>query len=219
MMLGAQYGLNEQWGGRFLLGMGVSHPFIVEGMRGHTYEKPLAAMRAYLGAMAAMAYPGPPPAEKPLTVIAALGPKMLELARTLADGAHPFATTPGHTAMAREVLGPGKLLLVEQKVMLESDPDTARVVGRGLVSGLAGIPNYRKSLLRMGFTDEDFAESVSDRAADALLAWGDVPAIRRRILEHWAAGADQVAVQVMPKDGGLLTAADEKILELLAPVS
>ena len=218
-MVGAQYGLNEQWGGRFLLGMGVSHPFIVEGMRGHSYEKPLAAMRAYLEAMTAMAYPGPQPAEKPLTVIAALGPKMLELARTLADGAHPFATTPGHTAMARKVLGPRKLLLVEQKVMLESDPESARTVGRGLVSGLAGIPNYRRSLLRMGFTDDDFRDKVSDRAADALLAWGDEAAIRRRIQEHWDAGADQVAIQVMPRTGGLLTLEDEKILELLAPLT
>lgn len=219
MMIGAQYGLNEQWDGRFLLGMGISHSFIVEGMRGHSYARPVATMRAYLEAMAAVEYGGPRPAEKPLTVIAALGPKMLELARTMADGAHPFATTPGHTAMAREILGPDKLLLVEQKVMLESDPDKARTVGRGLVAGLAGIPNYRNSLLRMGFTDEDFADGVSDRAADAMLAWGDEAAIRRRIREHQDAGADQVAIQVMPKGGGLLTAEDEKLLELLAPVA
>jgi probable F420-dependent oxidoreductase len=126
MMMGAQYGLNEQWDGRFLLGMGASHAFIVEGMRGHAYGKPVATMRAYLEAMAAVGYPGPQPDEKPPTVIAALGPKMLELARSHADGAHPFATTPGHTAMAREILGPGKLLLVEQKVMLESDAEKAR---------------------------------------------------------------------------------------------
>jgi probable F420-dependent oxidoreductase len=186
-------------------------------MRGHSYAKPVTTMRAYLEAMAAIEYAGPQPAEKPLTVIAALGPKMLELARTMADGAHPFATTPGHTAMAREILGPGKLLLVEQKIMLESDPAKARVIGRDLVAGLASIPNYRNSLLRMGFTDEDFADGGSDRAADALLAWGDEAAIRRRIGEHQAAGADQVAIQVMPRGGGLLTAEDEKVLELLAP--
>lgn len=219
MMIGGQYGLNEQWDGRFLLGMGASHAFIVEGMRGHAYGKPVATMRAYLEAMAGIEYAGPPPAEKPLTVIAALGPKMLELARTHADGAHPFGTTPGHTAMARQILGPGKLLLVEQKVLLESDPDAARVVGRGLASGLAAIPNYRANLLRMGLTEADFAEEVSDRAADAMLAWGDEAAIRRRIQEHWDAGADQVAIQVMPKGGGLLTAEDEKVLELLAPLA
>ena len=217
MMVGAQWGLCEQWGGRFLLGMGVSHPFIVEGMRGHAYGQPLAAMRAYLEAMAKIEYAGPPPAEKPLTVIAALGPKMLELARSHADGAHPFSTTPEHTATARAILGPGKLLLVEQKVMLETDPAKARAVGRGLVSGLAGIPNYRNNFLRMGLSDEDMAQGGSDRAADAVLAWGDVAAIRRRIDEHLDAGADQVAIQVMPKGGALLTAEDEEVLELLAP--
>ncbi len=217
MMVGAQYGLNEQWGGRFLLGMGISHPFIVEDMRGHTYDKPVATMRAYLEAMARMDYAGPMPAQKPLTVIAALGPKMLELARDCADGAHPFSTTPAHTAMAREILGPGKLLLVEQKVMLETDPDIARAAGRGLVSGLAGIPNYRRSFLRMGFTEADLANGGSDRAADALLAWGDIDAIRKRIEEHLAAEADQVAIQVVPKSGARMSAEDEKVLELLAP--
>ena len=219
MMVGAQYGLNEQWGGRFLLGMGVSHTFIVEGMRGHSYGKPLATMRAYLEAMAAFQYAGPMPAEKPLTVIAALGPKMLELARDHADGAHPFSTTPEHTARARRILGPGKLLLVEQKVMLEGDAEAARAVGRGLATGLASMPNYRGSLERMGFTEADYMGAGSDRVADALLAWGDEAAIRQRIEEHWQAGADQVAVQIMPKLGGLLTPDDEKLLELLSPLA
>lgn len=222
MMVGGQYGLNEQWPnaqgeGRFLLGLGASHSFIVEGMRGHAYGKPVSTMRAYLDAMAAIEYGGPPPAEKPTTVIAALGPKMLELARDKADGAHPFATTPGHTAMARGILGPDKLLLVEQKIMLETDADQARAVGRGLVSGLATMPNYRNSLLRMDLTEDDLGPEVSDRAADALLAWGDEAAIRQRLQDHWDAGADQVAIQVMPKGGGLLTADDEKVLERLAP--
>jgi probable F420-dependent oxidoreductase len=219
MMQGAQYGLNEQWDNRFLLGMGVSHTFIVEGMRGHTYEKPVATMRAYLQAMASLDYPGPPPSEKPLTVIAALGPKMLELAREMADGAHPFSTTPGHTAKAREILGPGKLLLVEQKIMLESDPAIARAEGKGLVSGLSGIPNYRNNFLRMGFDETDFADGGSARAADAMLAWGDEAAIRARIQEHWDAGADQVAIQVQTRGGALLTPGDEKVLELLAPAA
>ena len=208
MMVGAQYGLNEQWGG-----------FIVEGMRGHTYGKPVSTMRAYLEAMAAFQYAGPMPAEKPLTVIAALGPKMLELAGELADGAHPFSTTPQHTAMARSILGPDKLLLVEQKVMLESDAEAARAVGRGLATGLATMPNYRNSLERMGFTEADFTGAGSDRVADALLAWGDAESIRTRIHEHWEAGADQVAIQIMPKGGGLLTAEDEKLLEMLSPMA
>jgi len=219
MMIGAQYGLNEQWDNRFLLGMGVSHTFIVEDMRGHNYAKPVPTMRAYLEAMAAMQFPGPPPSEKPLTVIAALGPKMLELAVSKADGAHPFSTTPTHTAMARKILGPDKLLLVEQKVMLERDPEIARAVGRGLVAGLASMPNYRNNFLRMGFTEEDFANGGSDRAADAMLAWGDEAAIRARIQEHWDAGADQVSIQVMPKGGELLSAEDEKVLGTLAPAA
>ena len=217
MMVGAQYGLNEQSGGRFLLGVGVSHPFIVEGMRGHRYGKPLQTMRAYLEAMRAIDYTGPQPPEKPLTVIAALGPKMLELAAELADGAHPFSTTPEHTAKAREILGPDKLLFVEQKVMLETDAAKARAVGRGLASGLAGIPNYRRNFLRMGFTEDDFENGGSDRLADALLAWGDEAAIRQRIQEHWDAGADQVCIQVMPRGGARLTAEDEKTYEVLAP--
>jgi probable F420-dependent oxidoreductase len=185
-------------------------------MRGHAYGKPVATMRAYLEAMAGIEYGGPKPAEKPTTVIAALGPRMLELARSHADGAHPFATTPEHTAMARGILGKDKLLLVEQKIMLETDADQARAVGRGLVAGLAGIPNYRNSMLRMGFAEDELGPEVSDRAADALLAWGDEAAIRRRIQAHWDAGADQVAVQVMPRGGGLLTADDERVLASLA---
>jgi len=212
MMVGGQFGLNEQWNGRFLLGLGASHAFIVEGMRGHQYGKPVATMRAYLDAMDAVQYGGVASAEKPLRVLAALGPKMLELARDRADGAHPFSTTPEHTAMARGILGPGKLLLVEQKVMLESDPAVARAVGRGLAAGLATMPNYRASLERMGFDESDFAGAGSDRAADALVAWGDIDAIRARLQAHWDAGADQVAVQVMTKDGGLLTADDERVL-------
>jgi len=167
----------------------------------------------------AINYSGPSPAEKPLMAIVALGPKMLALARDLADGAHPFATTPGHTAMARGILGPGKLLLVEQKAMLESNPENARRVGRGLVTGLSTIPNYRSNLLRMGFTDEDFANGGSDKAADAMLAWGDETAIRQRIQQHWDAGANQVALQVMPKGEGALTAEDEKLLEILSPLA
>ena len=217
MMQGAQYGLNEQWDNRFLLGMGVSHPFIVEGMRGHIYDKPVATMRAYLDAMAGLDYPGPPPSEKPKTVIAALGPRMLELARDKADGAHPFSTTPGHTAKAREILGPGKLLLVEQKIMLESDPAIARAAGKGLVSGLSGIPNYRNNFLRMGFTEDDLAGPGSDRLIDSIIAWGDEAAIRRRIQEHWDAGADHVCIQPLPRQGMRATGEDWKIAELLAP--
>jgi probable F420-dependent oxidoreductase len=217
MMVGAQDNLGELSGGRFLLGVGVSHRFIVEGMRGHAYANPLATMRAYLQAMADIRASGPPPPAKPVTVIAALGPKMLEIAATMVDGAHPFMTTPGHTAMARGILGPDKLLLVEQKVMLERDPAVARQVGRALVAGAGAIPNYRNSILRMGFTTDDLENGGSDRLVDALLAWGDEAAIRNRIQEHWDAGADQVAIQVMSRGGGRLAPDEEALFDLFAP--
>jgi probable F420-dependent oxidoreductase len=221
MMVGAQYNLAELSGDRFLLGMGVSHRLIVEQMRGHAYGDPIATMKAYLAAMAAIKAAEPAPAERPLTVIAALGPKMLEVAAAQADGAHPFMTTPEHTAMARSILGPDKLLLVEQKVMLETDPAAARQVGRALAAGAGTLPNYRNSMLRMGFTADDLENGGSDRLADALLAWGDEAAIRNRIQQHWDAGADQVAVQVMTKAGGpaggRLAPEDEAVLDLFAP--
>jgi probable F420-dependent oxidoreductase len=221
MMVGAQYNLGELSDGRFLLGVGVSHRFIVEGLRGHAYADPLATMTAYLQAMAAVRAASPQPPQPPVTVIAALGPKMLEVAATLADGAHPFMTTPGHTAMARSILGPDKLLLVEQKVMLETDPAAARQVGRALVAGAGAIPNYRNNILRMGFTTDDLENGGSDRLVDSLLAWGDEAAIRNRIQEHWDAGADQVAIQVMSKAGGAaggrLAPNEEALFDLLAP--
>jgi probable F420-dependent oxidoreductase len=221
MMVGAQSTLDELSGGRFLLGVGVSHAYIVETLRGHAYGKPVATMKAYLKAMAEVAAADPRAGERPPTVIAALGPKMLEVAATMADGAHPFLTTPGHTAMARSILGPDKLLLVEQKVMLETDPAVARKVGRALASGAGSMPNYRNSMLRMGFAADDFENGGSDRLADALLAWGDEAAIRNRIREHWDAGADQVAIQIMPRAGGVgggLPSRDEEALfEMFAP--
>jgi probable F420-dependent oxidoreductase len=221
MMVGAQDNLGELSGGRFLLGVGVSHRFIVEGMRGHAYGQPLSTMKAYLQAMADLRAAAPLPPEPPVTVIAALGPKMLEAAATLADGAHPFMTTPGHTAMARSILGPDKLLLVEQKVLLETDPTAARQVGRALVTGAGSIPNYRNNILRMGFTTDDLENGGSDRLADALLAWGDEAAIRNRIQEHWDAGADQVAIQILSKSGGpgggRLGPGEEALFERLAP--
>ena len=124
--LAAQNTLAEQSGGRFLLGQGVSHAPLVEGVRGLEYGKPVATMRKYLEGMDAAPYTAFPPGEKPPRVIAALGPKMLELARDLSDGAHPYFTSPDHTRMAREILGPDKMLCVEQKVILETDPAKAR---------------------------------------------------------------------------------------------
>src|SRR5690606_27215620 len=122
-------------------------------------------------------YNAPSPPEKPLTVIAALGPKMLELARDKADGAHPYNVTPAHTKLAREILGPGKLLCVEQMCVAETDPARARAIARASLELYLGLPNYRNSWKREGFTDADFENSGSDRLIDAVIAWGSDDAI------------------------------------------
>jgi len=168
----ARQGLNEQSGGRFLLGLGVSHIPLVEGVRQHQYGKPVATMRAYLSAMAQAPYASVPPAAAPRTVLAALGPKMLALAAELADGAHPYNVTPEHTREARAVLGAGKLLCVEQAAILESDPAAARATARRFLALYLGLPNYVNNWRRMGFTDADFAGGGSDRLIDAAKSQG-----------------------------------------------
>lgn len=207
----AQLALNEQSGGRFLLGLGVSHKPFVEGFRGHVYGKPIAAMTGYLDAMAQVQYMAPQPAEPPKTVIAALGPKMLEVARDKADGAHPYFVTPEHTAEARRILGPGKLLCPEQMVLLEADPAKAREQARKAIPIYLGAANYRNNLLRLGFTEADMDGGGSDRLVDAIVAWGDAAAINARIEEHLDAGADQVCIQALGRDGK----ADEAALKAL----
>lgn len=216
-MKAAQVTLAEQSDGRFLLGLGVSHAPLVEGMRGHVYEKPIGKMRSYLQGMAATNLFAPQPAEPPRTIIAALGPQMLRLAAELADGVHPYNVTPDHTAQAREAIGPDKLLCPEQMVLLETDPSIAREAGRKTLSVYLQLPNYRNNLVRLGFGDDDFAGGGSDRLIDSLIAWGDEDAIRRRIQMHWDAGADHVCIQSIPHDGNLGAPPSERILELLAP--
>ncbi|MEN3976698.1 TIGR03620 family F420-dependent LLM class oxidoreductase [Emcibacter sp. SYSU 3D8] len=208
----AQMALNEQSGGRFLLGLGVSHKPLVEGFRGHSYGKPIAAMTGYLGAMAQVQYMAPAPAATPKTVIAALGPKMLEVARDKADGAHPYLVTPEHTAGARRILGAGKLLCPEQKVVLETDPAKAREIARKGIAIYLDLPNYRNNLVRLGFSDADLDKGGSDTLVDAIVAWGDASAINERIEAHLDAGADQVCIQALSDDGR----ADEKALAALA---
>ncbi len=208
----AQKGLNEQSGDRFLLGLGVSHIPLVE-VRKHTYGKPLATMRAYLQGMAKADYGAISPSAVPKTVLAALGPKMLELSAELADGAHPYNVPPEHTRQARRVLGAGKLLCVEQAAILETDAATARALARRFLAFYFSLPNYVDNWRRLGFTDPDFAGGGSDRLIDAIIAWGDEKAIRARIHEHWQAGADHVCVQAV----GPTLLPDERLLALLAP--
>jgi probable F420-dependent oxidoreductase len=171
---------------RFLLGLGVSHGAII----GEAYAKPLTAMKDYLALLCAEGIP----AEK--MCLAALGPKMLELAREKTAGAHPYLITPEHTAIAREVLGPGPLLAPEQFVVLESDPARARDLARPFVKGYGQLANYANSWLRLGFNEDDIAQT-SDRLVDALFAWGDADRIAERVNAHFAAGADHVCLQVV----------------------
>ncbi len=220
MMHAGQLGLAEQSGGRFLLGLGVSHPRIVSDVRGHDFGKPVETMRRYLGAMKTSPYLAPAPAIAPRTVIAALGPKMLALSRDDADGAHPYNVSPAHTAMARGILGPGKLLCVEQKVVLETDPDRARDAARQALRFYIGISTYQNNWLRMGFTAADFENGGSDRLIDDTIAWGDEAAIIQRIEQHWEAGADHVCLQTIRADRPVgergFACIDEKLLASLA---
>jgi probable F420-dependent oxidoreductase len=211
----AQQGLAEQSGGRFLLGLGVSHVPLVESARGHAYGKPLATMRAYLQAMRKAVYMSQRPAEPPPTVLAALRPKMVELSAELADGAHTYNVTPEHTADSRRRLGPGKLLCVEQKAVLESDPAKARAIARATLQIYLGLPNYQESWRAQGFDPQDWAGQGSDRLIDAMVVWGDEAAIRARLQQHFDAGADHVCVQ--PLAEGQMGACDEVLLERLAP--
>jgi len=196
----AQKTLAEQSGGRFLLGIGVSHKPMVEGVRGLTYGPPVKTMRNYLEAMAAAPYMGVEPAEKPPTVIAALGPKMLELAASHCTGAHPYFSSPEHTHMARKVMGEDAWLCVEQKVILEPDAAKARELARPVAAIYKDLPNYRNNWLRMGMTNEDI-DSLNDKFIDATFAWGSVEAIQSRINEHIDAGASHVCVQPVNPNG------------------
>lgn len=189
--------ISEAHPGRFLLGLGVSHAPMVEDMRHHTYGPPLTTMRAYLDAMDSALYLAPEPPVAPRRVLAALGPKMLALAAERADGAHPYFVPPEHTALAREVMGPDAFLAPEQKVVLETDPAAARAIAREAMAMYLTLPNYVNNLLRLGFTTDDVEQS-SDRLVDAIVAWGDVDAVTARVQAHRDAGADHVAVQVLP---------------------
>ena len=212
----AQNTLAEQSGNRFLLGMGVSHAPIVSGVRKLDYSKPLTQMREYLAGMAESAYMAVPPAEEPKTVLAALGPKMLELAASDADGAHPYWTTPEHTAIAKEALGPDKMLCVEQKVVLSTDPAEARASARQALAMYIGLPNYYKNWFRLGYTEDDLADGGSDRLIDGLVAWGTADQIEERLKAHVDAGATHLAIQPLnPAGGG--TTPDPDALETFAP--
>ena len=199
--------LADQYPGRFVLGMGVSHRPLVERTRGHAYAAPVATMREYLAAMATAPFLAAGEG-RPTVVLAALGPNMLALARDAADGAHPYLTTPSHTALARQALGPGKLLAVEQGVALTTDRETFLRRAHAHLEIYTGLPNYRNHWLRLGFSEEDLCRGGSDRLAEALIVHGDEQAVRMRVAQHLDAGADHVCVQVLGENPAQLRAED-----------
>ncbi|MET0364848.1 MAG: TIGR03620 family F420-dependent LLM class oxidoreductase [Sphingobium sp.] len=193
---------------RVLLGLGVSHSHIV----GDDYAKakPLSVMRAYLDQLSAAGIPAE------ALCLAALGPKMLELARDRTAGVHPYLVTPEHSALARQAVGAGKLVAPEQGVVLESDPVRARELARGALAQYQAYPNYRNSWLRLGFSEAEI-DSASDRLVDALFAWGSAEQIKARVDAHFAAGADHVCLQVIT-GAGLDIAAERPAWRELAAV-
>lgn len=191
--------ITEAFPERFLLGLGVSHQVMVEGLRGHDYSRPYSAMVAYLDAMDNGLFTASPPTTPTHRVLAALGPKMLRLAAERTDGAHPYFVPVEHTAFARETMGADALLAVEQAVVLETDPDAARAIARGHMAMYLTLPNYTNNLRRFGFDDVDLADGGSDRLVDAIVAWGDEAAIAARVAAHHEAGADHVCIQVLPE--------------------
>lgn len=207
--------LGEQSGGRFVLGLGISHAPFVERVLERPYEKPVAALERSLDGMEGIVYDAPRPERDPPVVLAALGPHLLALAARRAAGSHSYMTTPEHTAFARERLGPEPWLCVEQKVLLLREPSEARRVAREACAFYLRLPHYRKSVRRMGFDERDLVGDGSDRLIDALVAWGDAAALERRVRAHLDAGASHVCIQPVHPEGG--TRPDPRALEVLAP--
>lgn len=202
-MAAGQKTLAEAFPGRFLLGIGVSHGHLVAGVRKHDYSKPYSYMVEYLDRMDKSLFMAVGPTEDPGRLLAALGPKMLELAATRANGSHPYFTTPDHTKMARDTMGADALLAPEQMVVLESDPVEARRIARAGMKIYLGLPNYFNNLARIGFDESDWSDGGSDRLVDAIVAWGSEEQIAARVAEHHAAGADHVCIQVL-QDGAAM---------------
>jgi probable F420-dependent oxidoreductase len=188
-------------GDRLMIGIGVSHQLLIDGAKAPgTYEKPLSAMREFLDGLDALPNDGVPKSNR---MLAALGPKMLELAATRTRGTHPDLITPEYTAQIRATIGEGPLIAAEQGVVLETDPEKARAVAREGLAGYLMLPNYTNNMKRFGFTDDDVNNGGSDRLVDALIAWGDEETIAERVTAHYEAGADHVCVQVLRSGSGI----------------
>jgi len=196
----AQRELHDQSGGRFLLGLGVSHQTAVEPLFGKSYPAPLASMREYLEKMDNAMWWGPELDGKPPVILAALGPLMLKFAAEKTLGAHPFFAPPENTRRSREIMGDGAWLCPEQKVLLETDPEKARTRARQAMAGPLTMPNYRKNLIRAGFDEAELDNGGNDRVIDAVVSWGDESALVDRVREHREAGATHVCIQPLDVD-------------------
>ena len=197
-------GLEADFPGRFILGLGVGHaPHVAD------YQRPYQKMTSYLDELDEAGVP------QRVRVLAALGPKMIKLAGDRGAGIHPYFTTPAHTKGAREILGAGPLVVPEQKVVIEPDLATAREIGRTAARFYLGLPNYVSNFRREGFTDADFADGGSDRLVDTLVALGTAERVAQRIREHLDAGADQVAVQVLGAEPDAMNARLQQLAEQL----
>ena len=217
--LAAQQTLSGAYSSRFVLGLGVSHRRLVDDVRGLHYHQPVQAMADYLGAMDEQAsrYRAVRAATT-RRLLGALGPSMLQLAATHADGAHTYLVPPEHTAMARGILGPDRLLVPEQAVVLDTDRERAHQIGRRHLRRYLPLRNYTANLIRLGFTTSDFERDGSDRLVDALIAWGDEQRIAERIAAHRQAGADHVCFQVLDPDPRALPLAQWRRLATLTDI-
>jgi probable F420-dependent oxidoreductase len=208
--------LGEASDGRFMLGIGVSHKPIVANLRGHSYDKPYSYMKDYLPKMKAALYRAPMPKEEVPVVLAALHPKMLQLAATEANGTHTYFVPPEHTARARAAIGPTPWICAAQAVILESDPAKARAAARTYMKTyVPRLPNYTNNLKALGWKDEDFQNGCTDALVDAIVAWGTKEKIRERIDAHLKAGATHVCILPIRTDNESLP--DFNAMEALAP--
>lgn len=188
--------LAEAWPGRFTLGLGVSHAPAVKA-RGQAYEKPLDRMAEYLDGLESAIFVGPEPTDPVPVILAALGPKMLSLAADRTGGAHPYFVPVEHTAFARNTMGSDAYLAPEQAAVIETDPDSARAAAHAHMERYLLLDNYRRNLLRLGWSESDVEGGGSDDLVDAIVAWGPPEAIAERITAHHEAGADHVSVQLL----------------------
>jgi probable F420-dependent oxidoreductase len=206
----------ELSGGRFLLGIGVSHKPLVANLRGHSYDKPYSYMKDYLPRMKSALYRAPMPKEEVPTVIAALHPKMLQLAAAETNGTHTYFVPPEHTAKARAAIGAKPWICAAQAVILESDAVKARTMARTYMKTyVPRLPNYTNNLKALGWKDADFENGCSDALVDAIVAWGTEGKIRERIDAHLKAGATHVCILPLRVDNESLP--DPRVMEALAP--